>query len=130
MKKCVGQIFYNSILLAFLQQFQSLLNRISLDSIVFKVLLITYKALNDLAPSYICDLVKVYVPKKDLRSQHEYRLDPPKTKLKTYGDSGFEAASAKEWTILPLDIKLAPSLDSFKTNLKTHLFRLHYKIDG
>ena len=97
--------------------------------IQFKVLLFTFKALNDLAPSYLCDLVKVYAPKKELRSQHEYRLDPPKTKLKTYGDRGFEAASAKEWNLLPLDIKLAPSLASFKTHLKTFLFKLHFKID-
>ena len=96
--------------------------------IQFKVLLLTFKALNDLAPSYLCDLVKVYVPKKELRSQHEYRLDPPKTRLKTYGDRGFEAASAKEWNLLPLDIKLVQSLATFKTQLKTHLFKSHFKL--
>ena len=71
----------------------------------------------------------MYIPKKNLRSQHEYRLNPPKTKLKTYGDRGFEAASAKEWNILPLNIKLAPSLTTFKSHLKTHLFRQHYEMD-
>jgi hypothetical protein len=98
--------------------------------IQFKVLLITFKAPNDFAPSYIYVIWwKVYVPKKELRSQHEYRLDPPKTKLKTYGDRGCEAASAKECNRLPLDIKLAPPLATFKTALKTHLFILHDKID-
>ena len=97
--------------------------------IQFKVLLLTFKALNDLAPSYLCDLVNVYAPKKDLRSQHDFRLDPPKTRLKTYGDRGFGAASAKEWNLLPLHIKLAPTVASFKTNLKTFIFRQHFKID-
>ena len=97
--------------------------------IQFKILLFTYKALNDLAPPYIAELVNMYIPKKNLRSQHEYRLNPPKTKLKTYGDRGFEAASAKEWNILPLNIKLAPSLTTFKSHLKTHLFRQHYEMD-
>jgi hypothetical protein len=97
--------------------------------IQFKVLLLTFKALNELAPSYICDLVKVYIPKKELRSQHEYRLDPPKTRLKTYGDRGFGAASAKEWNRLPLDIKFAPSLASFKSKLKTYLFRIHFNLN-
>ena len=93
------------------------------------MLLLTFKALNGLAPVYIRDLVKVYIPQKELRSQHDYRLDPPKTRLKTYGDRGFQAASAKEWNVLPLNIKHSSSVASFKTNLKTHLFRLHYKID-
>ena len=97
--------------------------------IQFKVLLFTFKALNDLAPLYIAELVNVYIPKKNLRSQHEYRLNPPVTKLKTYGDRGFEAAAAKEWNILPLHIKLASSLTIFKSSLKTHLFRQHYGID-
>ena len=89
----------------------------------------SFKALNDIAPPYICDLVKVYLPKKDLRSQNEYRLDPPKTRLKTYGDRGFEAAAAKEWNKLPLDIKFAPSLTSFKSKLKTYLFRIHFNLN-
>ena len=42
---------------------------------------------------------------------------------------GFAAASAKEWNLLPLDIKYAPSVASFKANLKTLLFRQHFKID-
>ena len=60
---------------------------------------------------------------------NEYRLDPPKTRLKTYGDRSFQAASAKEWNLLPLDVKLAPSVASFKTQLKTHLFNIHFKAD-
>ena len=98
--------------------------------IQYKILLITFKALNDLAPSYISELVRVYSPSKALRSQDEFLLDPPKTKLKTYGDRSFEAASAKEWNLLPLHIKLSSSLQTFKTNLKTHLFRLHYGLDS
>ena len=97
--------------------------------IQFKVLLFTFKSLHDLVPSYICDLVKMYAPKKELRSQHQHRLDPPKTRLKTYGDRSFQSAAAKEWNLLPLYIKLAPSLATFKSNLKTHLFKQHFKTD-
>ena len=35
---------------------------------VFKILLITYKALNNLAPSYIRGLLTPYVPSRQLRS--------------------------------------------------------------
>jgi hypothetical protein len=52
-----------------------------------------------------------------------------KNKAKTYGDRGFEAAAAKEWNKLPLDIKLAPSIASFKSKLKTNSFRIHFNLN-
>ena len=36
--------------------------------VVFKILTITCKALNRMAPSYICDLLQVYHPNRNLRS--------------------------------------------------------------
>jgi hypothetical protein len=48
--------------------------------------------------------------------------------LKTYGDIGFEAAAAIERNLLPLDIKSALSVATFKTHLKTILFRQHFEI--
>jgi hypothetical protein len=41
---------------------------------------------------------------------------------------GFKAASAKEWNLLPLEIKLSPSVASFKTNLKTFIFKQQFEI--
>ena len=37
----------------------------------FKVLLYTYKGLNDHAPSYICDMIEMYEPGKPLRSDSQ-----------------------------------------------------------
>ena len=36
--------------------------------IEFRILTITYKALNGIAPSYICDLLQVHHPNRNLRS--------------------------------------------------------------
>jgi hypothetical protein len=36
--------------------------------IVFKIILLTFKVLHNVAPSYLCDLVKSYVPSRSLRS--------------------------------------------------------------
>ena len=54
----------------------------------FKILLLTFKAIHFLAPSYICDLVTLKKPSNyNLRSNNNLVLDPPKTKsLATLGD--------------------------------------------
>ena len=51
----------------------------------FKVLLYTYKGLNDHAPSCICDMIEIYKPAKPLRSGRQRMLVVPKTKTKGYG---------------------------------------------
>ena len=54
--------------------------------IIFKVLLLTYKALHGQAPQYITDMLVAYEPRQSLRSASQGYLDVPKTKLVTYGD--------------------------------------------
>ena len=89
----------------------------------FKILLLTYKCINGLAPGYLSSLVAPYKPKRLLRSSTQCRLEIQNGRLKSQGDRSFRVVSQKEWNQLPLDIKLAPSVDSFKTKLKTFLFK-------
>ena len=51
--------------------------------IMFKILLITYKALNILAPSYVRDLLTPYIPSRQLRSSSKNLLVIPHFNLKT-----------------------------------------------
>ena len=93
----------------------------------FKVLLLTFRAYNDMAPAYLCDLVKHYVPgRSGLRSEEQRQLEPTVTKLKTYGDRSFQYAAINEWHRLPLSIRECSSIDRFKSELKTHFFKLYY----
>ena len=57
--------------------------------IIFKTLLLTYKALNGQAPSYIKDLLKYRNSGRVLRSSNKHFLDEPVAKLKTYGDRAY-----------------------------------------
>ena len=82
--------------------------------IAFKVLLLTFKALNNLAPPYLSQLIVPYNPTREV----------PNVRLKSYGDRAFSVAAAKYWNEIPLDIKLSRSVDVFKSRLKTYLFRL------
>ena len=52
--------------------------------IIFKALLLTYKALNALALQYICDLIVQIKPAKALRSSDKKLFKAPNFKLKTY----------------------------------------------
>jgi hypothetical protein len=91
--------------------------------ILYKMLLLTYKCLNNLAPQYLTDMIIPYHPARSLRSQEKCLLKVPNTRLITYGDRAFSKAAPELWNQLPQSVKCAPSLDLFKTNLKTHLFK-------
>ena len=91
--------------------------------ITFKILLLTYKALNGLAPDYIKDLLKYNDSRRTLRSSNNRLLYEPRANLKTYGERAFSVAAPRLWNNLPLQIRLSSSEAVFKTNLKTHLFR-------
>lgn len=91
--------------------------------IIFKILLITYKALNDLAPSYVRDLLTPYTPSRQLRSSSKELLSIPHFNLKTYGARSFSVAAPTLWNTLPSDIKNSSSVSLFKHKLKTFLFK-------
>ena len=91
--------------------------------IIFKILLISYKALNDLAPSYVRDLLTPYTPSRQLRSSSKDLLSIPHFNLKTYGARSFSVAAPTLWNSLPSDIKNSSSVSLFKHKLKTFLFQ-------
>ena len=94
--------------------------------IVFKVLLLVYKALNGMAPPYLSDMLCYRSYSRSLRPASQKLLVVHRTNMKTYGDRAFSIAGPKLWNQLPLSIRELGSIDSFKKLLKTYLFRLAY----
>ena len=95
--------------------------------IEYKILTLTYKALAGTAPKYICDLLKLDRPSRLLRSSSDAtRLVNPLTHLKCGGDRSFSKAAPMLWNKLPVSLRNAGSLDTFKAGLKTHLFKSEY----
>ena len=90
--------------------------------IMFKILLITYKAQHGFSPSYIADLLEQYTPSRTLRSSNQALLSTPKTNTQFYGGRAFSAVAPSLWNRLPKSIKEAPTTATFKSLLKTHLF--------
>ena len=94
--------------------------------IEFKILLITFKILNFLAPTYLSSFISLRLPSKyNLRnSSDNLLLSYPRFKSKaTPGDRSFTCAAPKLWNALPFDIRSASTVNIFKAKLKTHLFR-------
>ena len=96
--------------------------------ITFKIAVITFKALHDAAPSYITDLIKPYTPGRLLRSSNQFLLSTSKFNLKTYGGRSFTIAALSVWNALPFELRSCKSLSSFKSKLKTWLFKIGYDV--
>ena len=82
--------------------------------IIFKLLLLVYKALNGKAPSYISSLLSHRKCSRSLRSSGQELLTVPLAKLKTYGDRAFSIAAPRQWNNLPLSIRKSPSIAILK----------------
>ena len=86
--------------------------------IIFKLLLLVYKALNGKAPSYISSLLSHRNCSRSLRSSGQELLTVPLAKLKTYGDRAFSIAAPRQWNNLFLSIRKSPPIAIFKRHLK------------
>ena len=98
------------------------------DRIIFKILLLTHKAVNNTAPEYLCDLIRLNVKSTTIRTRASFDpcllCVPPISK--TCANSFFVYAAPILWNALDLDIRLLP-FDAFKKRVKTHLY-LKYKL--
>ena len=90
--------------------------------IAFKTALLIFKVIHDLAPSYLCELIRYQSTSHDLRSNNDVLLDIPKHKS-YIGSCAFVFSAPKLWNSLPEDVHTCLSLTTFKSKLKTHLFR-------
>ena len=82
------------------------------------------KALHVKATSYISGLLKAKpAGRYNLRSDSQDLLAVPRTMFKTLGDRVFAKAGPSLWNELPVGIRRAVSVETFKSQLKTFLFR-------
>jgi hypothetical protein len=87
----------------------------------FKIAVITYKLLAQNQPTYLRNLLTFRESNRSSRSAHQNYLYQPRTKTE-FGARAFSSAAPKIWNSLPLDLRLSPSIESFRSNLKTYYF--------
>ena len=92
--------------------------------VLFKILIMCFKAQNNLSPSYISELINQYTPVRTLRSSSQNLLSVYSVNMHSYGDRSFIASAPTLWNSLPITIRNISSLDTFKKSLKTYLFLL------
>ena len=82
------------------------------------------------APSYVTSMLhrKPLHTRNTRSSSYTMPLhNRPAHSKATLGDRSFSFASSSVWNSIPNDVRCAPSLSSFKSRLKTYLFRSVYK---
>ena len=94
--------------------------------IEFKILLLTFKCMQGCAPLYLRELLVKQANTRTLRSNTKNLLQIPLTNLKRFGDRAFCAYAPRLWNELPDNIKAADSVQNFKKQLKTLLFRKEF----
>ena len=94
--------------------------------IEFKILLLTFKSLHGHSPKYISELLVPYVPTRSLRSASQNLLVAKRGRTKAYGDRSFSCVAPLLWNSLPISLRSQTNINSFKTQLKTHLFKKAY----
>ena len=89
----------------------------------YKIVLLTFKSLKGLAPSYLREMLEVRVSCRDTRlSNSGLRLVEPRSKLRFGGDRAFSVSAPRLWNALPRHMRDIMQLDLFKRQLKTLLF--------
>jgi hypothetical protein len=96
--------------------------------IIFKVLLLTYKSLSGQGPTYLKNLLDPYVPTRNLRSASSNMLCVPQTHYANTRKRAFSIRAPAEWNKLTKDIRNCDSLSTFKSKLKTYLFKIAYHL--
>ncbi len=82
--------------------------------ISYKILILTFKALNGLAPVYLTSLLSRYNPSRSLRSQNSGLLVVHRIAKSTKGGRAFSHLVPKLWNSLPDNVWGSDTLSLFK----------------
>ena len=88
----------------------------------YKISLLTHQCLYGNAPSYLKELLTPKTCVRTLRSATGNLLSDPKWRLETWGKRAFSRIAPKLWNALPCHLRAPQLVETFKRQLKTHLF--------
>jgi hypothetical protein len=93
--------------------------------IEYKIATLCYRTRDSTVPVYLSDLLTSYQPSRSLRSADAGFMAVPRIKLNKFGKRSFSFIAPTTWNSLPKPLRDYPNLSSFKSNLKTFLFKKH-----
>ena len=97
------------------------------DHITYKVSMLMFKCLHNLAPQYLIDItIFTYHQELNLRSRNNRVLPTKLSRPSMVHTGSISSMGPQIWNSLPVTVKNTNNLETFKTLLKTHLFTLLY----
>ena len=103
----------------------SLFHNMSSFAIILKICAITFRTLKENQPAYLADLLVRPKCSKYLRSTNLNRFVVPRIKTKTWSGA-FSMSGPALWNALPVPIRNAKTILTFRKLLKSHLFDLAF----
>ena len=97
--------------------------------IQYKVSILVFKCLNNIAPKYLSSLLNLRQPhNKESRLDNDFfLLRIPEKPLFKRTEGAFSYFGPKTWNSLPYSLRCSNNLLSFKKALKTHFFMIAFK---
>ena len=87
----------------------------------YRILCLTYTALNAKQPRYLYDIIKLKENTRRLRSSNSLLLSNQKFNLDTHSKRRFSVSAPVLWNNLPLHLRRCNSIKTFKKAVKNHL---------
>jgi len=101
------------------------------ERVTFRLCVLAYRCLHGTALSYLAASflrTSDVDTRRRLCSADSATLVVPSTRRTTLSDRAFPVASARAWNSLPSSVRKAPSLMTFRRDLKTVLFRSSFDL--
>ena len=97
--------------------------------ILYKISLLVYKCLNNLAPQYLCKLIKLRESKRySVRLDDDFfQLSQPPSPSTSKASAAFSHSAPGVWNELPYSLRCRSEVSAFKVMLKTHYFESAFK---
>ena len=87
-----------------------------------KLLLLAFKSVNNDGPAYLSDLLKFYIPSRQLRSSSDTcLLRISSFRLKSFEQRKFSYQASVLWNALQISLRHFNSIFAIKSALRTHL---------
>ena len=97
--------------------------------IKYKISLLVFKCINNLAPNYLADMIELKVTNRyGVRVNDDYfLLTVPPTPRYSKTNSAFSYSAPSTWNCLPHELRSMSDVNAFKIALKTYYFKLAFK---
>jgi len=96
---------------------------------IYKIAVLTHKSLVTGQPEHLSVLLSDYTPSRQLRSSDRQLVSQHAADNTVFASRAFSSTAPRIWNSLLITIQSAPSSDTFRRHLKTHLFSNNTTID-